>query len=78
MAEKNPLLIIQLNKNESKLSKFYKNFSEGLYALFCFMLDDIIENFWYECISISLGYFQILIYIVDETVSLTKFYLKNK
>ena len=67
--EKNPLLIIQLNKKVSKLSQFYKDFFEGLYALFFLMLDDIFENFWYECISISLGYFQLLIYILDETVS---------
>ena len=69
MNEKNPLLIIQLNKKVSKLSQFYKDFFEGLYALFFLMLDDIFENFWYECISISLGYFQLLIYILDETVS---------
>ena len=69
MKEKNPLLIIQLNKKVSKLSQFYKDFFEGLYALFFLMLDDIFENFWYECISISLGYFQLLIYILDETVS---------
>ena len=67
--EKNPLLIIQLNKKVSKLSQFCKDFFEGLYALFFLMLDDIFENFWYECISISLGYFQLLIYILDETVS---------
>ena len=71
MSGKNPLLLIKLNKNESKLSKIYTNFIEGLYALFSFMLEDIIENFWYECISIALGYFQLLIYIIDETVSLT-------
>ena len=69
MNEKNPLLIIQLNKKISKLTQFYKGFFEGLYALFFLMLDDIFENFWYECISISLGYFQLLIYILDETVS---------
>jgi hypothetical protein len=33
------------------------------------MLDDPVENFWFECISITLGYFQLLIYIIDETVS---------
>ena len=69
MKEKNPLLIIQLNKKVSQLSQFCKDFFEGLYALFFLMLDDIFENFWYECISISLGYFQLLIYILDETVS---------
>jgi hypothetical protein len=69
IAEKSPLLKIKLNKKELLLIKFYKNFVEGLYALFCFMLDDPVENFWYESISISLGYFQILIYVIDESVS---------
>jgi hypothetical protein len=69
IAEKSPLLKIKLNKKELLIIKFYKNFVEGLYALFCFMLDDPVENFWYESISISLGYFQILIYVIDESVS---------
>ena len=67
--EKSSLLKIKLNKKELLIIKFYKNFVEGLYALFCFMLDDPVENFWYESISISLGYFQILIYVIDESVS---------
>ena len=71
--EKIPLLNIHLNKELSQLSKYYKEFIEGLYALFCLMLDDPIENFWYECISMSLGYFQLLIYMIDETVSIKNF-----
>ena len=67
--DKNLLLNIQINKKVSSINKLYKDFTEGLYALICFMLDDPIENFWYECISISLGYFQLIIYIIDESVS---------
>ena len=69
IAEKSPLLKIKLNKKELFIIKFYRDFVEGLYALYCFMLDDPIENFWYEIISISLGYFQLLIYVIDESVS---------
>jgi hypothetical protein len=69
IAEKSSVLKIKLNKKELSIIKFYRDFVEGLYALFCFMLDDPVENFWYESISISLGYFQILIYIIDESVS---------
>ena len=69
MDEKNSILNIQLNRKLSRLRTFYKDFIEGLYALFCLMLDDPIENFWYECIGMCLGYFQLLIYIIDETVS---------
>ena len=67
--EKHPILNIQLNKKLSRIRQFYKDFMKGLYALFCLMLDDPIENFWYECIGMCLGYFQLLIYIIDETVS---------
>lgn len=75
--EKNPLLNIKLNKEASKLTKIYKEFVEGLYGLFFLMLDDPIENFWYECISMSLGYFQLLIYIIDETVRKLFLYFKK-
>ena len=67
--EKSPLINIQLKEKTSKIIIFYKDFIEGIYALFCLLLDNPIENFWYECISMSLGYFQLLIYIIDETVS---------
>lgn len=69
--EKLTLLNFQLNKKLSRIRSFYTDFIDSLYSLFCFMLDDPIENFWYECISILLGYFQLLIYIIDETVSLS-------
>ena len=69
--EKLTLLNFQLNKKLSRIRNFYTDFIDSLYSLFCFMLDDPIENFWYECISILLGYFQLLIYIIDETVSLS-------
>ena len=64
------LLNIQLKNKISKFATLYKAFTEGIYALFCFMLDDPIESFWYECISMTFGYFQLLIFILDETVSL--------
>ncbi len=64
------LLNIQFNQKISIFAKLYKEFNEGIYALFCFILDDPIENFWYECLSMILGYFQLLFFILDETVSL--------
>ena len=67
--EKSSLINIQLKEKSSKIIIIYKDFIEGIYALFCLLLDNPIENFWYECISMSLGYFQLLIYIIDETVS---------
>ena len=67
--EKILLSNLHIEKEESVLTEIYKNFVEGLYELYCLMLENPFENFWYECISLSLGYFQLLIYIIDETVS---------
>ena len=67
--EKILLSNLHIEKEESVLTVLYKNFVEGLYELYCLMLENPFENFWYECISLSLGYFQLLIYIIDETVS---------
>ena len=67
--EKILLSNLHIEKEESVLTELYKNFVEGLYELYCLMLENPFENFWYECISLSLGYFQLLIYIIDETVS---------
>ena len=68
--EKTTLVNIKINKKTPQLSTFYRDFIDGLYDLFCLILENPIENFWYECTNISLGYFQLLIYILDETVSL--------
>ena len=68
--EKHPILNIKLNKELSILRQLYKEFLEGLYELFCLMLDDPIENFWYEVFNIIISYFQLIAFIFDKTVSL--------
>lgn len=67
--EKNPLLKLKLTKTNSCFKEFYSKFSELLYELFDFILDDPIENFWYECINISFGYMQLITFLVDSKVS---------
>jgi hypothetical protein len=37
--------------------------------LFDLILEDPLENFWYEIVGIVLGYIQILYYLIDKTVS---------
>ena len=69
MTANSPELKIKLQKHKSKISEVYKNASEGLYKLFDKILEDPIENFFYECLSITLGYVQLIMYIVDQTVS---------
>ena len=67
--EKHPILNIKLNKELSILRQLYKEFIEGLYELFCLMLDDPIENFWYECFNIIISYLQLLTLSFDTVVS---------
>ena len=67
--EKNPLLKLKLKETKSSLSEFYSSYEESLYTLFDLMIENSIENFWYECINILLGYIQLIAYIFDPTVS---------
>ena len=69
MAINNPELKIKLTKQKSKTSLIYKNILEAMYELFDKILEDPVENIFYEFLSITLGYIQLIIYIIDETVS---------
>ena len=42
---------------------------EGFNSLFYFILKDNFDNFWWECISLTIQYSQMLIFIVNKTVS---------
>ena len=67
--EKNPLLKLKIQNRKSTLFEFYYSYSESLYELFDSIIENSIENFWYECINILLGYIQLIAYMFDPTVS---------
>jgi hypothetical protein len=67
--ENNSILKAEINEKEYKLIKIIEEFYEGLYSLFYLIMKNPIENFWWECISLTIRYSQLLIFIVDETVS---------
>lgn len=69
LKEKNPLLKINLNEDKYEISNILKNIYENLYSLFDVILDNPIENFWYECLGIIISHIQLLIYLFDKTVS---------
>ena len=60
---------IKLKKHKSIMTEIYKNSLDAIFELFDKILEDPVENLLYECISITFGYFQLIIYIIDETVS---------
>ena len=64
------ILNLNLSSNETKTSKFTE-FCNGLFTLFYFIMKKPLDNFWFECISILIQYFQMCIFIIDSTVSIS-------
>ena len=69
MKEKNPLLNLKLVKDKSPLFDFYNNNIETLFELFDLLLDNPIENIWFEFIKILFGYTQLIAFAFDPGVS---------
>lgn len=67
---KNPLLNLELKKEKSLIFNNINDIFECLYELYDLMLDNPIENIWYECISIVISYFQLIALMFDKTVSI--------
>ena len=68
LKEKNPLLKLKFKKEKSFFRKILNNILQSLYALFELILDDPIENFWFEVSSLFICYAQIIMFIFNETV----------
>lgn len=68
--EKNPLLKINFSKKRNFIIDFYLTLSESIYSLFSLIMEDPIENFWFEIINTFSGYFQLIAYLFDSTVSI--------
>ena len=68
LKEKHPLLK-DFKEEKIDIFQFFKNIFEAFYNLFDIILENPIENFWYECIGIIISYVQILLYLFDKTVS---------
>ena len=69
LKESNPLIHLNLEKKPIFISNTLKLIYEALYELYRYILEDPFESFWFECIGIIMGYFQILLYLVDKTVN---------
>ena len=69
LKEKNPLLQLKLKNEKTFIRKILHNILQSLYALFELILENPIENFWFEILSIFICYIQIIMFIFNETVS---------
>ena len=69
LKDKNPLLKLNLIEKKFILTEISIKIFESFYKLFDIILEDPIENFWFEFLGIAMGYSQILYYLVARTVS---------
>jgi hypothetical protein len=67
--EKNEIIKAKIIDNKSTFLKKLEEYNEGFYSLFYLILKTPLDNFWWECISITIQYSQLLIFILDGTVS---------
>ena len=70
LKEKTPLLNIEIKNEKSLKFNNINDIFECLYELYDFMLDNPIENIWYECVSIVFSYFQLISLMFDKIVSI--------
>ena len=69
LKEKNPLLQLKLKKEKTIIKIILNEIYEPLFGLFELILDDPIENIFFEIISLFICYIQIIMFIFNETVS---------
>ena len=64
------IINFELTKKHFSFYSKYKSSLENLFELFYCILKEPFSNFWWESITLFLEYFQLLIYITDEKVSI--------
>ena len=63
------LLNIKIIEKISKTKEKIQNIFNGIYELFFLIIKNPIDNIWWECISLIIQYMQLIIFVLDETVS---------
>ena len=64
------IINFELTKKHFSFYSKYKTTLENLFELFYIILKEPFSNIWWESITLFLEYFQLLIYITDEKVSI--------
>ena len=62
-------------KKESKYKKIVENIIDRIYEVFFYILKNPLDNIYWECISLITQYLQLIIFVLDESVSIQ--FLKN-
>ena len=74
--ENQSLINVKTKKERIPLIEHFNNLCEGLYDLYYLILQDPVESFWWEVMSLIFSYSQMFIYVIDETVS--KIFINKK
>ena len=65
---KSPLLQLNIPKKDSNF-ELKNSLYESCYALYCLIMEDPIESFWFEVFHILFGYLQLTAYLFDSIVN---------
>ena len=65
---KSSLYKLKISKKDLNL-ELKNSVYESCYALYCLILEDPIESFWFEVFHILFGYLQLLAYLFDSIVN---------
>ena len=66
--DNNAILKVNFEKDKPESNKL-SEFLNALFTIFYYILKKPFDNFWWECISVIIQYLQLLIFIIDSTVS---------
>ena len=67
--ESKKILNAEITKKQSKIKITIKGLFEGFFSIFYCILKNPLDNVWWECISLIIQYLQLIIFMLDETVS---------
>ena len=67
--ESKKIFSAEITKKQSKIKITIKGLFEGLFSIFYCILTNPLDNVWWECISLIIQYLQLIIFMLDETVS---------
>ena len=70
MSNRKEISNAQFEFKKFSIYMIYKNCLDNLYELFYYMIKDSSTGFWWESLTLIFEYLQLIIYIIDEKVSL--------
>ncbi len=70
MSNRKEIINVQIEFKKFSIYMLYKNYLDNLFELFYYIIKDSSTGFWWESLTLISEYLQLIIYIIDEKVSL--------